>query len=526
MTVPRLTAQLLDSDVFIRIGNHNFKIPRDIFSSPGNSPNFFSLGFAVFLNDPTIDSPFPGVHTRALLRPPSIEPPTVNRDGRIFADILSLLRGYDIHIRDQEHHDALLRDCRYYHLRGLEQKLIPHHSSFNLQRGRSEIVIWLQDIRQSGVGVYSSPSSGDSFATYARPFVDDAANPADLIVQIRGESSWLELDPADPSGRSLNMRLRLHGIARARVASLLQVIAGKLGKPVDCLGVCVAPAQGKGQAQAPSTGLDCVPVFIDADADVSLDGQPIEIDSTGVVAPFSLPLPSSLSAAGESRLAGAGMAMGTGMGTTPITTGAPVTVYSSPDSFSRSSSSSVSLGAPNAKRRRLEFETDPSAATAPTVSYNPSPHPTAVPVSSSTPNYPVASFMPPPPSPIFSGPPSIPGTVPAAPVSTTPTPLRVSGPASSSSPGPSRAPGPGGFMSWVVRNAQWRVRIREGHPEQAHGHGYGQEQGLWMGTGMDMGMGVGMGIGMGMPQVEFVGVKISALSGQRVRNRERGFLGG
>ena len=42
--------QLFESEIFIQIGERHFQIPKDIFSDPGNSPNFFSLGFAVFFS--------------------------------------------------------------------------------------------------------------------------------------------------------------------------------------------------------------------------------------------------------------------------------------------------------------------------------------------------------------------------------------------------------------------------------------------------------------------------------------------
>ncbi|RQM07660.1 hypothetical protein DH86_00001685, partial [Scytalidium sp. 3C] len=52
-SLPRLISQLYEESIFISIGHRDFQIPREVFSDPGNSPNYFSLGFAVFFSTPT-----------------------------------------------------------------------------------------------------------------------------------------------------------------------------------------------------------------------------------------------------------------------------------------------------------------------------------------------------------------------------------------------------------------------------------------------------------------------------------------
>lgn len=162
----------------------------------------------------------------------------------MFAELLHLLRGYPLRIKNEDHRAELLRDCRYFHLRGLEQKLIPHEISYNLERSRSEIVLRLEDIRQSGIqfvrdsnnaaenftiSTTSSPQSLSATASapsgwvhYARPFVDDDA--AELIVEIGGESVRLDLD---------EMTAEFYGLVKARVSSLMQVVANKMNLPSD-----------------------------------------------------------------------------------------------------------------------------------------------------------------------------------------------------------------------------------------------------------------------------------------------------
>src|SRR5690349_20435485 len=95
--VPKLISQLYEESVYTSVGHREFQIPRELFSDAGNSPNFFSLGFAVFFSSP--DDLFPGLDKDGLLRPPSIVPPSIpGRSPEIFQEILHLLRGYPVHI--------------------------------------------------------------------------------------------------------------------------------------------------------------------------------------------------------------------------------------------------------------------------------------------------------------------------------------------------------------------------------------------------------------------------------------------
>ncbi|CEO59561.1 hypothetical protein PMG11_04235 [Penicillium brasilianum] len=218
-TLPRLMSQLFEAEIFMQIGDRHFQIPRDIFNGPGDSPNFFSLGFGVFFASPS--EVFPGLDRVGLLRPPAIVPPSVpNRSADVFAELLHLLRGYPLHIRNADHRAELLRDCRYFHLRGLEQKLIPHHISYNPFRQRSEIIIRLEDVRPSGVQFAPDTTSrtGIGSVLYARPFVDE--NPADLILEIADASTWVN---------RAARRADFVGLTKSRMASLLQVVAKKMG---------------------------------------------------------------------------------------------------------------------------------------------------------------------------------------------------------------------------------------------------------------------------------------------------------
>ncbi|KAI9372620.1 hypothetical protein BJX61DRAFT_434610 [Aspergillus egyptiacus] len=246
-SLPRLMSQLFESQIFIQIGDRHFQLSRDIFSGPGDSPNFFTLGFGAFFASPA--EVFPGLDRRGLLRPPAIVPPSVpNRSGEVFGQLVHLLCGYPLHIKSEAQRAELLRDCRYFHLRGQEQKLIPHHISFNPTRGRSEIILRLEDVRRSGIHLDTpKDSSSESIVKYARPFADES--PHDLVLEIGEESTIIDL---------YTMRPRFLNLANARVDSLLQIILDRKNSHSQ------QPAKPTGHA---------IRVEIDEETDLTIDGE-------------------------------------------------------------------------------------------------------------------------------------------------------------------------------------------------------------------------------------------------------------
>jgi len=194
-------------------------------------------------------------------------------------------------MRSEEHRAELLRDCRYFHLKGLEQKLIRHEISYNLLRKRHEISLRLEDIRQSGVSIIGDPSSSPpppdisnistptsttsvpqsqqnlvGYINYARPFVD--AQPYELLLQISSSETLLHCSSS---------RAEFFGETKARISRLLEVVATKLNLPTtQPLGLLMK--RGGRQSQPPSPGHsgvseDLVRVEISNDASVVLDGQ-------------------------------------------------------------------------------------------------------------------------------------------------------------------------------------------------------------------------------------------------------------
>lgn len=280
--LPKLMSQLYEESIFISIGDREFQIPRDVLTDPANSPNYFSLGFGLLFA--RRDEVFPGLDREGLIRPPSILPPSVpNRNADTFADLLRLLHGYPIRIRDETHRDELLRDARYFHFKGLEQKLIPHSISFNSVRQRSEIVLRLENVQKSGIhiihdraeevieegGIAAFAESMSGWVNYSRPYVDDA--PAELVLEIGAESTRLHFTTDGP-------RAEFFGDTCARVSKLFEVIATKLGLPptTQPLGLLMASGGARSLRAVPgNTPLseDLVIVRLGPEAAVTLDGE-------------------------------------------------------------------------------------------------------------------------------------------------------------------------------------------------------------------------------------------------------------
>ena len=269
-SLPRLTKQLFKSDIFISIGGTPFQIPRDTFSAPGDSPNYFSLGFAQWFSTPS--EVFPGLDRAALLRPPSISPPSVpNKSGETFAELLRMMQGYEVEIRGEEHRANLLRDARYYHFKGLEQKLVPCEMSYNLKRGQNEILMRLEDIRQSGISFLADEDAEEGtkkgYVSYARPYTDDATSNHILILETsNNESASLQLPPASSASQpnmQLNAHVTFHLDTLRRMKSLFGVIASKMGLP---------SAESLGLAKS-GIYTNRIQVALDGDTAMTLNGK-------------------------------------------------------------------------------------------------------------------------------------------------------------------------------------------------------------------------------------------------------------
>lgn len=145
-----------------------------------------------------------------------------------------------------------------------------------MERQQIEICLRIEDIKPSGISYKADVGEDDQGVTggwvrYARPFVDDDSY--ELIVEIGGETTVLDLN---------DMRLDFHGLTKARVSSLFQVIANKMNLPTNApLGAMLLSGGGQSSHASPGhTPLseDRVKVRFEHASDVQLDGNKFDIE--------------------------------------------------------------------------------------------------------------------------------------------------------------------------------------------------------------------------------------------------------
>ncbi|CUM46137.1 uncharacterized protein AC631_01441 [Debaryomyces fabryi] len=167
----RLQRILKDEDIFATIGNRPFKISKSLLVNSGNYPNFFSVSYESMLTD---NSKI--IEQRNIIRPPPQKPATVNsRSPELFNDLLEFLRGNSLVIKNDEHRNLLMKECKYYRFLELEQRIIKHkviNNPFNSFTNQ-EIIIGLNDLNAKGI--IRDPSikdaNGDYPIQYQRPFI-------------------------------------------------------------------------------------------------------------------------------------------------------------------------------------------------------------------------------------------------------------------------------------------------------------------------------------------------------------------
>ncbi|CAB4374764.1 unnamed protein product [Rhizophagus irregularis] len=141
----KLKAQLR-ANYIVNVGGKVFRVDKEILEKR-DAPNFFtSFGFG-YGWEPSGIPPTP--------LPLTIPPPILDRDPKLFSDILRYLQGYEIGIKDEVHRQNLLKDSRFYHLKGLTEKLLASSMTVNgfskEESARNEILFRLKDIRPASV---------------------------------------------------------------------------------------------------------------------------------------------------------------------------------------------------------------------------------------------------------------------------------------------------------------------------------------------------------------------------------------
>ncbi|CCE62253.1 hypothetical protein TPHA_0C00970 [Tetrapisispora phaffii CBS 4417] len=145
--LPKLLNFLIESDSFFtNISGESFRIPKNLFSRKGDSPNYFHMTSIVD------NINYKNYYERSVAerRPLIIPAHFVSRSPEYFKDLLSLLTGASIKMND-ERRESLIKECRYYMLLNLEQRLIKSKIIFNPLTNCEDIILNLSDLKKNGV---------------------------------------------------------------------------------------------------------------------------------------------------------------------------------------------------------------------------------------------------------------------------------------------------------------------------------------------------------------------------------------
>ncbi|KAI5289597.1 hypothetical protein KEM54_003602 [Ascosphaera aggregata] len=523
-TVPRLTAQLFETNVLIEIGDHNFRIPRSLLTHPNNSPNYFT--HSITLSFASTTRVFPGLERDGLLRPPSIRPLRIdNRDPVIFTDLLRMLNGYEVHIRDEEHRSALLRDCRYYQFKGVEQRLLPHDISYNVVRRKVEIAIKLEHVKQAGLKFVKSDDDAPAWSEwlhYSRPNTYDQAY--DLIIQIDGGELVLDTN---------NMRLIPHGQLRGKMKRFVDAVKKRY---VDTTGV---EDDIKGGGLSAKSSPAPAPAPMPIPAPLQGNQQPAAIPShithdSGLPVQFSAQFARETAItldgihAGQERWSadfGVSPSAASALALAPTSTStlqsAAMTTASAPALGSALSSgqqglscvpmmasaSTSALNQPSKRPRPADFEADTNSNSSSSSSML-----KKVATRSSPSQQQQQQQQQQAPGPLQSGllSPTLTGTAAA------PTAAAVQPVAERTNRIMAKPRGP-----WIVNNSQWRVRVRLVVDKGADSSDCESSNGINNNSQQQRSLVAGSGK---KGEVVFMAVKIEAYSGERERNKQRQFL--
>lgn len=217
--MPRLLHQLTASELFVKVGLRSFRIPRSLFSRPGDTPNYFTtvLSTVYSLIEPS------GSHD--FIRPQQFAPPTVScRSSDLFQDLLSLLEGGcpDEIIKSESHRRCLINECKFYRFQNLEQQILPATIHSNRFRQTEEITLNLEDVQPMNITI-DSTRMGYKTLFYSRPFVDKQ-HPRELIFQISNDET-VALIKSPP----LIWEVSFYDETRQRVQKLLNLVAERFG---------------------------------------------------------------------------------------------------------------------------------------------------------------------------------------------------------------------------------------------------------------------------------------------------------
>lgn len=183
----KLRLKLLDEGLFVNIGGETFQISKAIFRQKGNSPNYFTVLYETLQADPFLNS-------KVLIRPPSMTPYKIHRSPLLFRQLLYLLTGGIVDIKDENHRKQLIEEARYYSFFALEQQLTKTDIRKNPFTMHDEILINFNDIKKDGM-INVSSSNQEALVQYSRPHCDRIGR--DLVIQIISAEVTLLIDAND-----------------------------------------------------------------------------------------------------------------------------------------------------------------------------------------------------------------------------------------------------------------------------------------------------------------------------------------
>ncbi|CAB4255695.1 similar to Saccharomyces cerevisiae YDR132C Putative protein of unknown function [Maudiozyma barnettii] len=228
--LPRLRKILRETEYYYtKIGDVSFKLPKSLFDREGDTYNYFYL---------TSDTLYVDIErviiSRKLIRPPPHSYSFVPRSPHLFKQLFELLCGAQFTLDDNSR-ESLIKECRYYRLLNLEQRLIKCKLVEDPIYGNNEIWIKLNDISKNGLSVIEKPleeyyeynpsnkriklnpnvveTSGFVKVMYKKPYVDLESRI--LTVQIDDGESYINI---------VNHKFMLGGKSRQKFESLFNVL--------------------------------------------------------------------------------------------------------------------------------------------------------------------------------------------------------------------------------------------------------------------------------------------------------------
>lgn len=181
----KLQKILVEGDIYVSIGGKLFRISRTVFHATGNFPNFFTFSYDTLLTDKV------RLIEKNIIRPPPQKPTMVpHKSPELFQELLEIMVGNNKHLGDYEHRNLLVKECRYYRFRELEQRIINHEIIINpFASNNQEILISLFDLLKSGIFNPSACKMVELPLEYKRPHL--ANEPKRTLI--------FQMDAGDPS---------------------------------------------------------------------------------------------------------------------------------------------------------------------------------------------------------------------------------------------------------------------------------------------------------------------------------------